>query len=102
MRIFIKNSEGQPSVSLTMVVVSFGIVTLWLVAWLIGVTLGHPVPEFDATAAMAYLTPQLGLYFGRKYTSSHNATTKTSEVSVDAAPAVTVVNQPGSMPNVTL
>lgn len=36
------------------------------------------------------------------HTSSHNATTKTSEVSVDAAPAVTVVNQPGSMPNVTL
>jgi hypothetical protein len=90
MRIFLKNSEGQPSVSLTMVVVSFGIVTLWLVAWLVGVTLGHPVPEFDATSAMAYLTPQLGLYFGRRYTSKTDASTKTVETSIDGAPPVVV------------
>ncbi len=37
MNMFIKNTSGKPSVSLTMVVVAFIVVTLWLAAWVVGV-----------------------------------------------------------------
>ena len=45
------------------------VVTLWLLAWIIGTAMGLTVPAFDATSAMAYLTPLLTLYFGRRWTS---------------------------------
>lgn len=70
MNIFMKNSDGKPSVSLTMVVISFTVVTLWLLVWILGTALGWPIPEFDVASAMGYLTPQLGLYFGRRWNSS--------------------------------
>jgi hypothetical protein len=83
MRIFIKNTEGEPSASLTMVMVSFLIVSSWLVLWIVASAFHIPIPPFDATSAMAYLTPQLGLYFGRRYTSKTDATSKTVETSID-------------------
>lgn len=70
MRIFMKNSAGEPSASLTMTTIAFFIVTLWLLAWVIGTSFGLPVPAFDATAGMTYLTPLLTLYFGRRWTSN--------------------------------
>ena len=82
MRIFLKNTDGKPSASLTMMIVGFLIVTCWLLFWVGGRAFGLPVPEFDATSAMAYLTPLLGLYFGRRYTSTTDATNKTREVSL--------------------
>lgn len=94
MRIFIKNDEGKPSVSLTMVVVSFTVVTLWLVAWVVGVASGHPVPPFDAMAAMGYLTPILSLYFGRRWTSKTDAVNKTTETELGDAVPRTPSNPP--------
>lgn len=63
-----KNSNGQPSASLTMALVSFILVTAWLVFWVVGTTFGLHVPEFAAGDAMAYMTPLLTLYFGRRWT----------------------------------
>jgi len=79
---FLKNDEGKPSVSLTMVVVSFGLVTLWFAGWVFLSSFGFTVPPFDAVMAMSYLTPQLGLYWGRKFTSKQDLTGKTTEISM--------------------
>lgn len=70
MQMYLKNKDGQRSVSLTMVVVSFGVVTGWLVLWLVLASFGLTIPAFDATTAMAYLSPILMLYFGRKNTDA--------------------------------
>jgi len=83
MRMFLKNDEGKPSVSLTMVVVSFTLVTLWFAGWVFLSSFGFNVPPFDAVMAMSYLTPQLGLYFSRRFTSKQDATGKTIEISMN-------------------
>lgn len=70
MRIFIKNSEGKPSASLTMTLVAFISVILWFAAWIIGTGFGLPIPPFDAATAMGLLGPLLTLYFGRRWTSN--------------------------------
>ena len=76
---YLKNKNGERSVSLTMVVVSFGVVTGWLVLWLVLASFGLTIPAFDATTAMAYLSPILMLYFGRKNTDARaESTTKTN------------------------
>jgi len=75
MGIWIKNTEGEPSASLTMSVISFVTVTFWLLAWLIASPFGVPVPAFDAATAMAYLSPILALYFGRRWTSNNGKVT---------------------------
>lgn len=79
MRIFLKNSDGKPSVSLTMVVISFNVVILWLVAWIFGSALGVAVPEFDVASATGLLMPILGLYFGRRWNSSPSSSTYNNE-----------------------
>ena len=68
---WIKNSKNEPSASLTMSLIAFIAVTVWLVTWLIATPFGAPVPTFDAATAMAYLTPVLTLYFGRRWTSDN-------------------------------
>ena len=68
---WIENTQGEPSSSLTMAIVAFCVVTLWVVCWLILVPLGIPVPAFEAGTAMAYLTPILALYWGRRHTSNN-------------------------------
>lgn len=72
---WIKNTKGEPSASLTMSVISFVSVTLWLLVWLIATPFGVPVPAFDAASAMAYLSPILALYFGRRWTSRNGEVT---------------------------
>ena len=67
-KLYLRNSNGQPSASLTMALVSFILVTAWLVFWVVGTTFGLHVPAFDSAAAMGYMTPLLGLYFGRRWT----------------------------------
>lgn len=69
-KLYLKNKEGDHSVSLTMVVISFTVVTLWLCLWVTLTAFDLTVPAFDATSAMAYLTPILMLYFGRKNTDA--------------------------------
>ena len=71
MGIWLKNTAGKPSVSMTMSVVSFLVVTLWLLVWLVATPFGVPVPAFEAATAMAYLSPILALYFGRRWSSNN-------------------------------
>jgi len=65
---WIKNTSGQKSASLTFVSIAFTVVTLWLVVSIVS-KIGHiEIRQFDAASAMAYLTPLLALYFGRRWT----------------------------------
>ncbi len=63
-----QDSSGKESSSFTMSWIAFNVITIWLVSFIIlplfGIT---TVPAFDGTSAMAYLTPVLALYFGRRY-----------------------------------
>ena len=68
---WIKNTQGEQSASLTMSIIAFSVVTLWLIAWLIATPFEVPVPMFEAGIAMAYLSPILALYFGRRWSSSN-------------------------------
>lgn len=68
---WIKNTQGKSSASLTMALIAFIAVTLWLLVWLIATPFGVPVPIFEAGTAMAYLSPILALYFGRRWTSDN-------------------------------
>lgn len=68
-----RNTQNIPSASLTMSVIAFLVVTLWLTAWLIATPFDVPVPTFDAGTAMAYLSPVLALYFGRRWVSNNNS-----------------------------
>jgi len=72
---WIKNSKGEPSASLTMSLVAFIAVTTWLITWLVATPFGAPVPTFEAATAMAYLSPILALYFGRRWTSDNGEVT---------------------------
>jgi hypothetical protein len=69
---WIKNTSGQKSASLTFAAVGFSVVTLWLLASIIS-KIGHvEIREFEAGAAMGYLAPLLALYFGRRWTDGKN------------------------------
>lgn len=66
---WIKNTSGQKSASLTFVTVAFIVVTLWLVVSIFS-KIGHvEIRPFDAGTAMGYFTPLLALYFGRRWTA---------------------------------
>lgn len=71
---WINSSKGTPSASLTLALVAFITVTGWLVTWVVGASVGLPVPAFDAGVAMSYLTPCLGLYWGRRHTDKREET----------------------------
>lgn len=65
MNLWIKNTSGQPSASLTLSVVAFCLTALW---YLLGGILELPrVRAFDAGDAMAFLGPLLALYWGRRH-----------------------------------
>ncbi len=65
---WVKNTSGQKSASLTFAAVGFTVVTLWLVVSIVS-KIGHiEIRQFDGATAMAYLTPLLALYFGRRWT----------------------------------
>jgi len=81
-KLYMKNSNGVPSASLTMAFVSFFLISSWLAFWVIGTTFGLHIPEFDATVAMGYMTPLLGLYFGRRWNDNQNATEVPAEEEV--------------------
>lgn len=62
------NTNNEQSYSLTMAVLSFNIVSAWLLASIVLPVFSiTSMPPFDASDAMAYLTPVLGLYFGRRW-----------------------------------
>ena len=69
-----KNSKNEKSVSFTFAVVSFIIVSLAVIIGIIeSLQVGAIILTFrsvDASVIFAYLTPILGLYFGRRFTEA--------------------------------
>lgn len=64
---FITDTSGKKSASLTLSITAFILVSLWFLLSFLSVKLGSwSVKEFSEGAAMAYLTPCLLLYFGRR------------------------------------
>ena len=67
MNFWIKNTKGEKSASLTLAVVAFVVVMLWMVLSIFTIP-GILIAPFDASEAMMVLTPLLGLYWGRRNT----------------------------------
>ncbi|MFA5557384.1 MAG: hypothetical protein WDA29_09840 [Flavobacteriaceae bacterium] len=71
----LKSSDGRASTSFTITVVSFGLVALHYLAWIIGTALGYEIPAFDATEVTLFLGSAYTLYFARRWASEKNKTT---------------------------
>ena len=67
---WMKNSAGQPSVSVTFVTVAFVVTTLSYVASMFEQIGPLQVRQFDVGACGAYFIPLLTLYFGRRWTDA--------------------------------
>jgi len=68
MSYWIKNTKGEPSASLTLVMVSFTVIILWMTLSIFVNPFGIQTVPFNATEAMIVLSPLLATYFGRRYT----------------------------------
>lgn len=64
----LKQSDGRPSASFTMMVIAFTVITLWLLISIVEQAWGLTFRQFSSTDAMAYFSPLLALYFGRRWT----------------------------------
>jgi hypothetical protein len=64
----LKQSDGRPSASFTMMIISFAVVTLWLTVSIVEQAWGLQIREFSAAEAMSYFTPIATLYFSRRWT----------------------------------
>jgi hypothetical protein len=65
MALLLKDSDGKPSVSFTMVFTTFCVCLLWLTVSIINI---QHIRAFDVTTASGFLSPLLALYFGRRWT----------------------------------
>jgi uncharacterized protein with PQ loop repeat len=63
---WLKNTDGTKSASFTMMIIAFTAVTLWLTLSIVTHIGPITVRSFSGTEAMAYLTPILALYWGRR------------------------------------
>lgn len=68
MNFWIKNTKGEKSASLTLVVVAFSVIMLHMIASIFVNPFGIAITPFQAAEAMLVLTPLLGLYWGRRNT----------------------------------
>lgn len=68
--IWLKDSSGFPSVTVTFVTIAFWVTTLWFIVSIIHKVGPVEFHAFDPVAATSYLGPILGLYFGRKFTDA--------------------------------
>jgi hypothetical protein len=59
---------GKPSASLTLVMVTYTVVMLWLLLSIFVNPFGLTIAPFNASEAMLVLSPILMLYFGRRQT----------------------------------
>lgn len=84
----LKNSDGQKSSSFTMMIVSFTVVTLWLLLSTVEGFGNIKIRAFSGSDAMAYLTPILALYWGRRKQQQDLTTTATSLSSSGEEPAL--------------
>ena len=73
MELLLKNSDGKPSLSFTMVYMVFFISLLWYTLSMFEIP--HVKP-FDMTTVTGFLTPLIALYFGRRWTDSRNSTSE--------------------------
>lgn len=76
---YLLNDEGKKSLSFSMVVYSFFLISLWLFCYVVLSMFGVSIPAFDATAAMAYFSPIAALYGFRKHEKRKSAPIKTEE-----------------------
>ena len=67
---WIKDSQGNPSASLTFLTIAFWVTTVSFVASILTKAGTVEFRPFDAGACAAYLTPLLTLYFGRRFTDA--------------------------------
>jgi hypothetical protein len=65
---WLKNTKGEPSASLTLIVVAFTLIMLHMALSIFVKPFGLDINPFDAGEAMMILTPLLGLYWGRRNT----------------------------------
>jgi hypothetical protein len=62
----LKNTDGKPSATFTMMVVGFTVVTLWLLLSIVEKIGGFQIRQFSGSESMLYLTPLLATYYGRR------------------------------------
>jgi hypothetical protein len=67
---WIKNTKGEPSASLTLVIITFTVVMLWLVLSIFTTPFGLTIAPFNASEAMMVLSPLLLNYWGRRNTDA--------------------------------
>jgi len=70
MNIWIRNTKGEKSASLTLVVVAFTAIMLHMILSIFVNPFGIVITPFKAAEAMLVLTPLLGLYWGRRNTDT--------------------------------
>lgn len=63
---WLKNTDGNQSSSFTMMIVSFIVVTAWLIVSVFESIKGINIRPFNGTDAMAYFAPIAALYYGRR------------------------------------
>jgi hypothetical protein len=63
----LKDSDGKKSVSYTMVVITFTVLTMWLTLSMFTKVVHVDIREFDASGASLWFTPIATLYFSRKW-----------------------------------
>ena len=74
----LKQSDGRPSASFTMMVIAFAVVTLWLLVSIIEEAFGLQIRQFSGAEAMSYFTPIATLYFSRRWTDRTPTSSVTS------------------------
>ena len=79
----LRDSRGQGSVTVTLMLVSFWVTTVAYFLSLIGKMGNVEFREFDPAAASAYLIPILTLYFGRRWTDSKKEIIEKPSVDVE-------------------
>lgn len=75
--IWLKDTAGYPSVSVTFVTVAFWATTLWFIMSIFAKIWNIEIRPFDPGAATAYLSPLLALYFGRRWTDAKSGNPNT-------------------------
>jgi len=68
--LWVKDTTGYPSVSVTLVAVSFWVTTLMYIVSAVEKIGSVSIRPFDVGAAGVYFTPILALYFGRRFTDA--------------------------------
>lgn len=68
--IWIKDSSGYPSITVTFLTIAFYVTTLAYIASIVENIGPVKFRAFDAAASSAYFIPLLTLYFGRRWTDA--------------------------------